>query len=320
MEELLESPDAAGCVARLKGLAFLETADFGEGYEGVERALRYSCAVFARRIRRCLGGSAGRFLEAYTLHYDLHNAKVLFRGSFEEGSAGEIRELYPLSTAYMEARGEDFKTPEDAVKFFEDTRLGEAARKAFEVYEAHDGDLSFYELVLDREYVKLVWEAAERVGPREGGRLREGVVLPWLGSTAVLWTLWLAEYRGMGVEEIVMLLDVPEGLLRGALVAALVEGGRPAGIAEGVKNRALAEFLGGSDLPAGLAELHRVARRFTWRTITPRRLQTRFDIVTLLTAVMRWEFVVEDALTVAGAKAMGLGKDEIAGLLATGGA
>jgi hypothetical protein len=42
-----------------------------------------------------------------------------------------------------------------------------------------------------------------------------------------------------------------------------------------------------------------------------------FDISTLLRALMRWELIVEDAITVTSARSMGLEREDILPLLAT---
>ena len=70
-------------------------------------------------------------------------------------------------------------------------------------------------------------------------------------------------------------------------------------------------------LPKDLVELHRVTRRFTWGLLRSAKAKTRMDISTLLAALMGWEFIVEDAITVAGGRAVGLSTDEIVPLLAT---
>ena len=83
------------------------------------------------------------------------------------------------------------------------------------------------------------------------------------------------------------------------------------------RNDRLKSFLRRTDLPKDLVGLHRAARRFTWRLLASPKKSMRFDISTLVAALMRWEFIVEDAITVTGARAVGLTRDEIEPLLAT---
>ncbi|MCD6404373.1 MAG: V-type ATPase subunit [Planctomycetes bacterium] len=315
--ELLDAGDVSACVTRLRNLPFVEGIEVGEGPADVERSLRYACWSFARKIRGFLGGSAGRFFAAYCLHYEMHNAKVLFRASLDPGVSDVLGGIYPLSPAYDSALRDAPKSPGDVVKFYEDTPLAVAVGQAFEMYGAHDDDLSLFEMVLDREYAKLVWRAAEQVGPADGYRLRKGIVRGWLGATALLWVLWLARYRRMAVEEIMTLLELPEKIISPDTCMALVEKGLAGAVAGDMRDARLREFLAQGDLDVDVSGLYRLTRRFVWQTISPAGLQVRFDISTLLVALMRWEMVVEDALIVVSSMTIGMGKDEIMPLLVT---
>ncbi|MHC4712945.1 MAG: V0D/AC39 family V-type ATPase subunit [Planctomycetota bacterium] len=317
IDQLLDQADMTGCLAALKNLPLVESIPTGQGPAEMETALRYACAVLALKIRRVLGGPAGRFLEAYTWHYDFHNIKLIFRSSLDGGVFDLPSGLYPLGEVYSIGPLKKIGAPEDLPTYFAETPLAPAVNEAWELFAANNSDLSLFELGLDKWYVNLVWNAAEHVRPTEGSRLRDRILAPWLGMVCLLWVLWLKNFRSMGVEEIVNLLDIPPQLLTAEDCVLLVERNRPAALAGRVSNRPLREFLETADLPSDVSTLHRLARRFVWRTISPAGLTVMFDISTLLRALMRWELIVEDAITVTSARSMGLEREDILPLLAT---
>lgn len=317
VDELLDIPDLAGCLTRLKGLPFLEGIEVGGEPGDIERALLAACAEFGRKVRGCLGGSAGRFIETYMQRHHLHNAKLLFKAVLEGSPEDTLDHLYPVSRRYERAGLAGLRQPRDVIGFFEETKLGDCVREAWEVYSANGDDISLFELVLDRSYINMLWQAGGDVKFGDGRRLRREILLPWLGSTAVLWVMWLGRYRGMGVEEITSLLALPEKVLDARLIHELVATRDPAAAAEGLRNDRLKSFLLRADLPKDPVELHKAAKRFTWRLLAPPKNSIRFDVSTLLAALMRWEFIVEDAITVTGSRSVGLARDEIEPLLAT---
>ncbi len=317
IDQLLEQTDMTACLGVLKSLPLVESVPTGQGVAEMETGLRYACAILALKIRRVLGGPAGRFLEAYTWHYDFHNIKLLLRSSLDGGVFDLPPGIYPLGELYSIGPLKRIRGPEDLPAYFAESPFAPAVNEAWELFAANNSDLSFFELGLDKWYLNLVWDAAEHVRPAEGSRLRERIIAPWLAVLCVLWILWLRNFRSMGVEEIVNLLDIPPQLLSPEDCVLLVEEGRAAAIAGRFANRRLREFLEGADLPSDVSRLHRVARRFVWRTISPAGLTVMFDISTLLRALMRWELIVEDAITVTNARSMGLERDDIVPLLAT---
>ncbi len=315
--ELLEAGDFAACLARLRAIPFLHGVEFGREPADLERALFRECALLTGRLRKCLGGAAGRLLEAFGRRYELHDVKLIFRGVLSESTDVAPAPIHDTPVSSGGRRLSSLKSPAEVVAFYAGGGLGDIVSEAYELYHASGDDLSLFEVALDRSYIELVWNAGLALGPADGTRLRKEVLVPWLGSTAVLWVLWLARYREMGVEEIVMLLDVPEDLLARDLVARLVETRDASSIAEDMDNGKLSAFLAASDLPKEMIEFERFVRRFVWSLTVSGRVRIRFDISTLLATLMRWEFVVEDAITVAGGKAVGLEQAEIADLLAT---
>jgi len=319
VDDLLAERDPRACLSRLQELPFLEGLDVAdaEDPEQVERALRLACAEFARKIRKVIGGPAGRFLETYTLHYDFHNARVLFRAAVSGSAGGVGRKLYPLSDLYAGEAPERLSSAREAVEFFTGTALERPLRDALEYYESRSYDLSIFEVVAARGYVEMVSRAGGRLIPADGVRLRERLLEPWLGATGVLWILWLKAYRSMAAEEIVNVLDLPGEVLPGRVCSRLAGGEAPSAVAGDVSNTRLREFLSGGEVDGDPAGLHRAVRRFVWRTVTAGRLQVNFDISTLLSAVMRWEMIVEDAITVMTARAEGLESGRIEELLAT---
>jgi hypothetical protein len=249
--------------------------------------------------------------------YEFHNCKTLFRSALLGGHADPTPRLYMVSSDYAREQVSGLSSPEDVVAFYEGGSSGRAVREAWEVYQSMGQDLSFFELALDRSYVRLLWDAAKHVGPCDGGRLRDWVLVPWLSSTAVMWTLWLARYRGTSVEEATTLLALPTAILSPGQMAELFEKREPSAVADGFRNLKLREFLSGADLPKDPIGLHRQTRRFAWQLAASARVKTRVDVATLLAALIRWEIIVEDAVTVTGAKALGMKNDEIEPLLAT---
>jgi hypothetical protein len=201
IDQLLDQADMTGCLAALKNLPLVESIPTGQGPAEMETALRYACAVLALKIRRVLGGPAGRFLEAYTWHYDFHNIKLIFRSSLDGGVFDLPSGLYPLGEVYSIGPLKKIGAPEDLPTYFAETPLAPAVNEAWELFAANNSDLSLFELGLDKWYVNLVWNAAEHVRPTEGSRLRDRILAPWLGMVCLLWVLWLKNFRSMGVEE-----------------------------------------------------------------------------------------------------------------------
>jgi len=317
VDALLEVPDLDGCLRHLRAIPFLEGIEIGARPGDLEKALLAACAEFARKIRNFLGGSAGKFIETYMQRFHIHNAKLVFK-SVLEGAPEEVLDLvYPVSARYDPAVLARLKDGADVVSFFGETKIGACLAEAHEVYRANDDDLSLFELVLDRSYINMLWRAGERVKFGDGRRLRRNILLPWLASTAILWVLWLAHYRAKTVEEVTALADLPDELLPARIIRDLVETGDPSAAAAALGNRKLREFFSGEGLQKDLISLHRMARRFAWRLVLPARRSTRFDVSTLLAALMCWEFIVDDAITVTGARAVGLSGEEITSLLAT---
>ncbi len=317
IDELLQLPDDASCRQRLRAHPFLEGIEVGASPGELERALLAACATFARRIRNFLGGPAGRFIEAYSTRYELHNAKLIFRASLNPGSGDLSSGIYPVSKLYTPARLAAVKAPADIVASYEESELARIIREAYETFAAASNDLALFEVVLDRSYTRLLWEAAEHIHPMDGVRLRDRVLLPWLGSTAVVWVLWLSRHRRMSVEELIAVLDFSEKVFPSRLVAALAQEGDMTSVAAEVRGARLRGFLSRASGLKDLSDLHRASRRFLWDLVTPGRMETRFDISTLLSALVRWELIVEDAITVAAGRSLGLGGDEIKPLLAT---
>lgn len=316
VEDLLAAADADACRDRLRNLPFLDEVEVTGNAADLERALRFACWRFASKVMKFLGGSAGQFLRTYCFHYDLHNAKILFRASLDGELSGMRREVYRLSSRYAPGSVDGLQSPEEVVRFYRDTPLAEMMADAFELYRSHEGDLSLFEIALDREYVSAVWKSGQDVRQGEGRRLTEMILRPWLATTAVFWTLWMSTYRGMSAEEVVTILNLPDGIIAPGLCTALVKGDADT-VERQVHNKHLKRFLAGGALNADLADLSRIQKRFLWEVTGPAFFRTTFDISTLVSALVRWEIVIDDAITVASSKEMGLQGDEIVPLLAT---
>jgi len=318
VEELLGMSDAESCASRLRALSFLEGVESGAGQADLERALRTACIVFGKKLTRFLAGPAGGFIETLLLRYGAYNLKVLFREALTKRVGAGGMALYPLAPFYVSGRQRaTLDTVEKVASLAEGTKLGEGARLAYEVYKERGEDLFFFEFTLDREYASLLWSAAERVNLTEGHRLRERLVIPYLGTNAIVWGLWLKRYRGMGAVEIMNLLPVPAGVMNPASYLRLVQAKEPGEVAGAIESARLLRFLGKTEVPADVSAWQKTARRFVWETVSARDLGIIFDISTLAVALVRWELIVDDCITVASGKGLGLAREQIEPLLAT---
>jgi vacuolar-type H+-ATPase subunit C/Vma6 len=317
VEELLAMSDAQACASHLGALPFVHGIEGADGPAGAEHTLRTACAVFGQRITRFLTGPASEFLSTYLLRYGVYNVKVLFRAALS-GVKEEGREaLYPIRHLYVSPRERlTLDAPEKVVAFTEGTRLEKPVQVAYEMYKA-SGDLFIFELSLDREYALMLWEASQATSLTEGRRLRQRVILPYLGINAIVWALWLKTHHAMSAEQIVNVLPVPSRIIRVDTFVLLVQAGNFAEVARAAKVGQLARFLARHEMPGDVSSWHRLSRRFIWSLINARDLSAVFDIATLTSTLMKWEFIVDDAITVTAGKAAGLGHDEIVPLLAT---
>jgi len=317
VEELLAMSDAQACASHLGALPFVHGIEGADSLAGTEHALRTACVVFAQRVTRFLTGPASEFLSTYLLHYGVYNVKVLFRAALS-GVKEEGREaLYPIRHLYVPSRERlTLDAPEKVVAFTEGTRLEKPVKVAYEMYK-NSGDLFTFELSLDREYALMLWEASRAINMAEGQRLRRSVIVPSLGVNAIVWALWLKTHRAMSAEQIMNIVPLPARIIPMDTFVLMVQAGNFAGVARMARVGVLARFLARHGTPADVSSWHRLSRRFVWSSINSRGLSAVFDIATLVSTLMKWEFIVDDAITVTAGKAAGLGPDDIVPLLAT---
>lgn len=318
VEELLNMSDAESCAAHLRQSPFLDGIDSGSSLADLQRALRSACVIFGRKLTIFLGGPARRMIETHLLRYGVWNVKVLFRRSVMPAGDGISDDLYPSAACYVPPRQRaTIDSPEKVVGLTEGSRLEKATRIAYETYQKGEKDLFLFELALDREYLLGVWDAAQRVNLTEGSRLRRTLIVPGLGLNAIIWGLWLRSYHGMAAEEVMTLLTLPAKLVRTEAYLKFLQTGDPA-VVEGAREvTAAGRFLAAAGAPQDVPAWHRLSRRYLWGRLNSRSMGIVFDISSLVMNLMKWEFVVDDAITVVTAKSLGLKREEIGPLLAT---
>ena len=319
VEELLSLGDAEAVAARLRALPMLEGRSAATDLAGLERDLRQAVYTFGMKLAAFIGGPAKGFIETYLLHYHVHNLEVLFRRALskETGAAG-LYPIGPFNPTDRQLAGLD--SPEKVVEFAQGTELQAMALEAFEAYRAGEGDLFRWELSLERQYLARVWQAAGRVLPPESWRLKKTLVVPFVGMTAFVWALGLKRYRKTGGAELAALLPMPKDLLDAGALAEIARNDDLAAAAEEIPSkelRGLVRAILAAQRPEGPAGWHRTVKRVVWRQLSTKKLRATFDITTLMTALMGWEYVVADAITVANGKALGLERERIETLLAT---
>ncbi len=316
VEQLLSTSDAGSCASQLRSLDLLRELTPGPSPADLEKNLRTGCIIFTRKITNFVGGPAKRFIDAYTLRYAFHNLKVLFRDALTRRTDFPDN-LYPRTALYVDSRRRAaLDTPEKVIAHAVGTPLEKPANLAYDVYQNASNDLFLFELALDREYALLLWQAAKRVNLSQGRRLKK-LVRPYLALNAVVWGLWLKINRSMSPEEIMNLLPVPSDIIGPGAYLDILRSGKTQDIADAVGVAAPGLSLGDVSAPADVTAWHRLARRLTWNSLAAKKLTVIFDISTLMIAIMRWEFVVDDLITVTAAKSLGLAREEIAQMLAT---
>lgn len=316
--EMLDLPDAAACMSRIRSLPFTAGIQSGDTMPDVERDMRLAVIIFARRMEGFLGGAAKDFLATYLLHYDIHNLKVLFRGAVSGRADTPPRDLYPIDKRYTNPSDPGaLANLDNVIGLMKGTRLEAVAAEAYDIYRKFDNDLSRFELALDRRYYLLLWQESGNIRLMEGQRLRKGVLAPLIGGMAVAWGLWLGQYRGMGPEEILSTVQVPGEIIRPEVYLRLARGENVVEAARAIGIEPLVEFFSEGGKSGDAIETHRLVRRFIWRTVSRRELGAGFDISTIVRSVMEWEYIVDDAISVMRAKSLGLRRDEIEPLLAT---
>ena len=318
VEELLNQPDAAAAFNHLRSMPFLAGIASGDKPVEIERDLRYGCVLFGKKLADFTGGAAQKFLKTYLLHYEVHNLKALFRRALAGKAEARTDDLYPVAPVYSSAsRVGALSTPERVVALAEKTRLEGAVKTAYGEYQANTGDLFRFDLSLDRELMLMLWSAAERTGPVESWRLKQVILMPLLGTRALVWGLWLKHYHGMSAQEIMGVLLVPSGLIDAEVFIATIQAEDMRQAAEAVSFEPLKEFLAETGVPEDIVSWQRLLRRFVWGRVAKRDMGMIFDAATLMREILRWEHVVEDAITVASGKSLEMGREDIVPLLAT---
>jgi vacuolar-type H+-ATPase subunit C/Vma6 len=318
VEDLLNMSDAANCASYLRSLPFVQGVDTGASAGELEKGLRAACMVFGRKLSSFLGGASQDFMESYLLRYSVENVRVLFRRALVGQAQAGGEPLYPQAEVYASPRERaSLDAVEKVVDFTKGTALEKPVQAAYELYHAAGGDVFIFELSLDAQYANMLWAAANRVYLYEGSRLLRRVVIPQLSTNAVVWGMWLKVHHGMKPEEIMTRLHVPADVIRPDRYLGIIKAEDAGAAAAAVKAGPLREFLAAKEPLGDVALWHRLSRRYIWGLLGARELGILFDITTLVIALMRWEFIVDDAITVTAAKSMGLGRDEIVPLLTT---
>jgi vacuolar-type H+-ATPase subunit C/Vma6 len=318
IEELLNMSDADGCAAYLRQSPFLEGVETGNSQRELERALRIASITFARKLSIFLGGPARGLVQAFMLRYGVWNLKALFRGAVGARVDGASDFLYPGVPCYVSPRQRaTIDVPEKAIALCEGGPLEKPARMAFDVYEKGEKDLFLFELTLDREYAITVWAAASRVNLTEGARLRRSLVAPALGLNAIIWGMWLKAYHAMSPEEAVTLLTVPSELIRPDSFVRFMQTGDVSAIVGDREVTAAGRHLAASAQPSDVAAWQRLSRRYMWSRLNNKAFGIVFDICSIVTALMKWEYIVDDAIAVTSGKALGMSREDIEPLLAT---
>lgn len=320
IDELLALPDAEACVNRLRSLEILDERADVQDRTNLERALRYSVLVFARKITTFLSGPAKNILEVYLLHYQIDNLTALFRRSLTGQDGSVAGELYPVSPFYGSDRDLALlDSPERVIELARRVPLKAMAKEAFAVYNATDHDLFRFELSLDRQYMQLLWDAAGRAGVVESRRLKQRILLPYIGLNAFVWAMWLERYHGMGGQELANTLPLPRSVMRPSVYLEIA---RAENVREAAKSitgplrSAVAEMLD-KDPGRDISRWQHLSRKIIWRRVGKRDPGASFDVATLLSTLMRWELIIDDAITVTNGKALGLEREKIEPLLAT---
>jgi len=318
IEELLNMSDAEGCAAYLRQSPFLEGLDTGNSLADLQRALRSACFAFGRKLALFLGGPALGVIETHLLRYGVWNLKALLRQCVTRSAGDTSDNLYPTAICYVPPRQRALlDSPEKVVALAEGTALEKSAKIAIELYQRGEKDLFLFELALDREYMLMLWSAARRVNLAEGSRLRSAIVVPRLGLNAIIWGLWLKSYHAMPAEKIMTLLALPAELVRPGPYLKFLQTGDASRI-EGAKELMVArKQMAEAGMPQDVTAWHRLARKYLWARLNTRTLGIAFDISSLVTNLMKWEYVVDDAIAVTTGKALGLKREEIVPLLVT---
>lgn len=318
IEELLGMSDAEGCASYLRQSPFLDGVDTGSGQRELERALRVASVTFARKLSIFLGGAARGLVQTHMLRYGIWNLKALFRGALGGGVGQGNDSLYPGVPCYVSPRQRaSIDAPEKAIAHCEGGPLEKVARAAFDIYEKGEKDLFLFELTLDREYMAMLWSAASRLNMVEGGRLRRSIVAPALGLNAMMWGMWLKTYHAASAEEAVTLLTVPTDLIRPDSFVRFIQSGDISAIVGDHEVTAAGRQVAASAPPADVASWQKLSRRYMWKRLNNKTFGIVFDICSIATALMKWDYIVDDAIAVTSGKALGMSREQIEPLLAT---
>ena len=281
--------------------------------------LRYSVLVFGRRLTTFLSGRAKEVIEAYLLRYHIHNLTALFRRSLTHDEEPVAETLYPIKPFYGSDRELALlDSPEKVVALAAAKPMKVMVKEAFAAYNGADKDLFRFELSLDRQYLQLVWNAASKLSMFEEERLKKQILLPYVGIEAFVWALWLERYHGMAGPELAGILPLPRSILRPEVFVDIARAENVREAAKAVRGPLRPSVMEILDKDPGkdIAQWQRLARRIVWRRVRRRDIAS-FDLTTLLAALMKWEFIVDDLITVTRGKALGLEREKIEALLAT---
>jgi len=312
IDSMLEAGDVEGCVrilAQSVGREPVSTRPLE-----VEGWLWGNWEEQGKELARFMRGNGAVFLRFFVAESDVRKLKLKVRQIQTRQESGAVAHSERRGVLIRDRKLEAARTLNRLVRAVSGTPLEAVLRKALPAVSGGESLLRF-DLTLETNYERSLAREVDGLGA-EGRRARSEFFDGMWGLRDLLKALRLRFGYGLEPQEVFHYVAFASAEFGLSHFWEMMNGDEPGRCMNLLpKGKLRARLAKTEPIEMSVGELEVAARKYTWQVASARQPGSPFALITFLRYLTLQEMLIEDAITVLGAKRSGLAEDEVRPLL-----